>query len=154
MDETSASRLVRRLARGEFYRRTAILELPPEWLGREAEVAARLGIDRADLPARILGQLRPGQRYLGLDADRLISRELGSLVDNTISIGPVILVANVDLMVSSLRVAERARFWETLRQAYRPLGGLLLTLPVANERLIPPPERERWIVEERLARWE
>lgn len=127
--------------------------MPANWLGHEREIAARLIIDFADLRERALDHLLPGQRYLRLDPGWLIGQLLGELVDNKAPNGGAILVANVDLMVSSFRADARMGFWEALRRAYRPLSGLLLIVPVASQRLISPAERELWAVEGRLARW-
>ena len=153
MPEISPFRVLELLTHGDIRYRTGILELAPAWLGREREIAARLGIDFADLRERVLRQIKPGQRQLRIDWQRLIDRELGGLVENSFPMRGCVLVSNLDLIVSSLRAAERERFWSTLREAYRHRWGLLLTLPSTNGRLISSAERELWIAANRLAAW-
>ncbi len=153
MPETSSSRVLELLLHGDIRYRTGILEIAPSWLGREPEIAARLGIDFADLRERILSEVQPEQQQLDIDWRRLIDHDLGGLVANVLPTGGCILVANVDLFVSSLRAADREKFWSALREAYRHRWALLLALPATNRRLISPAERERWVVADRLAAW-
>jgi hypothetical protein len=153
MPETSPSRVLELLLHSDIRYRTGILELAPTWLGRERDVAALLAVDFADLREKVLSEVQPDQRQLHIDWRRLIDRDLGGLVANALPRGGCILVANLDLFISSLRVADRAMFWRTLREAYRHRWALLLTLPSTNGRLISPAERDRWIVADRLAAW-
>jgi hypothetical protein len=153
MHELAPARVLELLLHGDIRYRTGILEIAPSWLGREPEIAARLGVDFADLRERVLREVQPDQQQLDINWRRLIDDDLGGLVANALPRGGCILVANLDLFVSSLRAADRERFWRALREAYRHRWALLLALPSTNRRLISPAERERWVVANRLAAW-
>ncbi len=154
MPESDAKRLVK-LLQGPYLRnRTAVLLLSQAWLGRESDLAARLGISYADHHALLLHSLVPGQRFLGIGWTDLIGGHLDGLVRGTLADGDCILVANIDIALSSLRSEDRHSFWGSLREHYRPACGLLLVLPERCQRLIPEDEYERWVSAERLARWD
>lgn len=154
MDETTAARVVR-LLKGQAHRhRTGVLLLPLPWLSREREIAARLGITYADERELVLQRLAPGQRYLGIGWEELITSYLDSHVRGVAPVGGCVLVANLDLLVCSLPSTDRDRFWSFVRASYRPSWGLLMALPEDTRRLMTDEERSLWAIAERLAVWE
>lgn len=154
MLDVPAMRLVTLLSRQALRNRTGILLLPPAWLGLEREVAARLGIGYADHRAWILSQIRPTQRKFGRNWMGLISTDLERLVGDARTDGGCVLIANLDILLCSLRAVDRQKFWRFLRERYLPTHGLLLALPKTSERLIGDDERTSWESAERLACWE
>ncbi len=154
MPESDAKHLVALLRGVSLRNRTGVLLLSPAWLGREADLAARLGISFEDHRGGILSRLSPGQRFLGIGWTDLISGYLDRLACGTSTDGGCTLVANVDVTLSSLRSIDRSRFWGTLREEYRPASSLLLTLPGQFQRLIPEDEYHLWASAQRLARWD
>jgi hypothetical protein len=153
MPNTPTARLVDQLQGDAYRNRTGILELPLTWLGREDELAARIGIGFSDIQASLLLNLSPDQRFLGADWRQLITRYFDPLTAGRPPNGGGIILANVDLLTSYLREGDREEFWRFLRQSYRPPWGLLLTLPAANQHLISSDERERWVATDRLVGW-
>lgn len=154
MSETSAEQLVESLRGASLHNRTCILLLPLPWLGREREIATRLEISYADEQERVLGQLDRGQKYLGMGWQDLIAKELTELACGVGPDGNCVLIANLDLLVSSFGAADRNLFWSFLRDSYRPTWGLLLALPDETRRLMTEGERSLWASTGRLAIWE
>ncbi len=154
MPEPDAKRLVALLQARYLRNRTGIMLLSQAWLGRESDLAARLGITYRDHRQLLLDSLAPGQRFLGIGWEDLVSTHLDSVARDAAVDGGCILVANIDVTLASLHVAERASFWSHLRELYKPACSLLLTLPNHYQRLIPEEEYQLWSSGERLASWD
>ncbi|GGO38479.1 hypothetical protein [Deinococcus humi] len=146
-----AETLVKLLSSGGQYVRTGILLLPSEWLGREGEVAARLGISHVNYAGWKAAQLPAPQSFLLLSADRL----LGELDELCLESHPhtTLLVSLLDLPLTRLHPAERSKFWQFFCGGFskRP-RALLLALPEAATLALPA-EAEGWQTEGRLAAW-
>jgi hypothetical protein len=154
MSDISAVQLVEFLRGASLHNRSGILLLPPSWLGREPEIAMRLGISYADERERVLQQLTPGQRYLGMGWEDFISKGLEGLASDARPDGDCVLVANADLLLSSFETADRRLFWSFLYERYRPTWGVLLALPGETRRLMMETERSDWTSAGRLSIWE
>lgn len=154
MSEESAVQLVEFLRGASLHNRIGILLLPPSWLGHEPEIATRLGISYADERGRVLDQLAPGQRYLGMGWKDFISKGLDGLARDARPDGDCVLVSNADLLLSSFETAHRSLFWSFVYESYRPTWGLLLALPGKTRRLMTERERFLWTSAGRLAIWE
>lgn len=150
----SAQCLVTRLGAIGLRHRSGLLCLPPHRLGREPEVAARLGVGYQDYRQWLLEQLAPGQRYLGFDWRQLIGHDLDGILSNAQPDRRCLLVSNFDLGVCALTAEDRQEFWTYLRESYRPAWGLLLALPHRSQRLIVDKELELWGADDRLAIWD
>jgi len=147
---TTPSELVASLQRPALRVRTGLWLLPNPLLGQEANEAARLGIQAADLRAELLGQISPGSRYLSLDSDRLLA--LLDALSQRRSLGDCLLVHNLDLLLSRLTHQQRADFWQFVFSGFthRP-SALLLTLPItAQETLLSNTWMDLWESGERL----
>jgi len=153
MRQISAIKLVDSLRGSTLRYRTGILLLPVPWLGREREVAARLGIAFQDERERVLRQMAPGQRFLGIGWQDVIAQHLEDLVRNGRPEGDCILIANLDLLVCSFSTEDRSHFWRNLREIVRPTWGLLLALPIETRRILTEEERLRWTSAGRVAIW-
>ena len=153
MPEISATTLVRSLKGQTLRYRTGILLLPTPWLGREREVAARLGISYEDERERVLRHLAPSQRFLGVGWQDVIAQYLEDLIHDGRPEGDCILVANLDLLVCSFSTEDRRHFWRNLREIARPAWGLLLALPFETRRILTEEERLLWTSAGRVAIW-
>lgn len=148
-----AQALVRRLTGGGLYVRTGLLLLPQPWLGREAEIAARLNLGLVNYPTWRAAHLRPGERRLRYTADRLIA-ELDAMCAEPQPVAHL-LVANLDLPVAALSGEERRKFWAFLQGAFakRP-RALLVSLPQSAGDLLPwDTELDQWKGQGRLTAW-
>ncbi len=153
MSDLSASQLVGCLSGRSLRNRTGILLVPLSWLGREPEIASRLGISFNDERERVLGQLTSSQRYFG-QTWKDLAEDLDSMIQNSRPDGRCILVANLDIVLSSLGTDDRSLLWSFLYENYKPSYGLLLTLPNEARRLIKEQELSTWTDTGRLAIWE
>jgi len=153
MPEVTAPQLVTILRGKSLRNRTAVLLLPPSWFGREREIATRLGISFKDERDMLLSNLAPGQRYLGQTWRDLIAQQMDDLDRGSRPDGDCVLVANVDILLSSFLAADRRHFWAFLREAYKPSWGLLLVLPNETRRVMTPAERSDWASDGRLGVW-
>ena len=133
---SEAQALVGRLSSGGMYVRTGILQLSEDWVGREAEVAVRLGAEYVSYQEWKVSQLQPMQSFLLLSAQRLID-ELDQLcVQYTMR--DTLLVSLLDLPLSQLPAAERTKFWQFMHGGFskRP-RALLLALPEQAAAALP-----------------
>ena len=144
--------LAARLSGGGMYTRSALLLLPFNWVGREDEVAVRLGMGHVNYQAWKLSRLPKSQTYLLYSADRLIA-ELDDLCAGSHHFG-TLLVSALDLPLSALAPDQRQTFWNFLFGAFskRP-RALLLALPVEAGDALPAHTAETWHAAERLAGW-
>jgi len=125
--------------------------MPMQTLGREKEMAVRLGVDASDARQPILDSLVKGQRYLGLD-DSVVLSAIDHIA-NTNMMTDCSLVYNLDLLLARLTVAERDTFWNQLLQGlpHRP-RSLLIGMPVDAQELAPQTNYlESWRRDQRLA---
>ena len=153
MSDLSVLQLIGYLTGRSLRNRTGILLVPLSWLGHEREIASRLGISFDDECERILSQLMPGQRYLGQTWIDL-AKDLDGMIQNSRLDGRCLLVANLDIVLSSLGTDDRSLFWSFLYESYKPSYGLLLTLPNEIRRLITEQELSTWTGTGRLAIWD
>lgn len=147
---TNPTDVIMRL-RGQRYRtRTALWLVPSRVWGHEPEEAARLGIHAADAREPILATLAPDQKWLGLDADRIIA-VLESIVA-TPSHTDCSLVYNFDLLIARLRHQARATLWETIYSRYPHRRPLLIAMPHGASALLPDERQlDLWRRDGRLA---
>ncbi len=127
--------------------------MPLSWLGRELEIASRLGISFGDEAKWLLGHLMPEQRFFSQNWEDLIAEDLKGMIGSSSLDGRCLLVSNFDIIISSLTAAERSLFWDFLHQIYRPPCGVLLTLPMKT-RLMSEKELSVWSNTGRLAIWQ
>lgn len=151
ISDLTASQLVGCLRGVSLKKRTGILVVPLPWLGRECEIATRLGISYEDERELVLNRLPPGQRFLGQSWKDVIAQDLDKLVCNSRLDGDCVLVANVDIIISSFLETDRNLFWKFLFDSYKPSKGVLLALPDNTQRLLT--DTERWTRAGRLANW-
>lgn len=131
-----------RLLRGPALRcRTGILLLPLADLGREPDLAARLGIGCVDYARALANALPPGAVFVPLSAETEESRLDALASDETGEAGggtDCLLVYNLDLALAKLDPAERARLWSNLQSRFpNRRRALLLALPDPATHLLP-----------------
>lgn len=152
MSDQSASQLLRSLQGMSLRNRTGILFLSISWLNREADIASRLGISFEDENIWVLDKLAPGQRYLGRTWEDLINKDLSDMIKNSKLDGRCLLVANFDVILGSLRLADRSLFWSFLHESFKPSCGILITLPMKTH-IMTENEQSAWNNSRRLAIW-
>lgn len=139
--------LVRRVRGRTLDCRTGILLLPPEQLGLEASLAARLNTDELDF-VRFKGEaLSPNDRFLRLDQEVLI-RDLERLCQGGSYLGKgdtdCFFVYNFDLALAALGRLERRTLWNFLRDRFRKRAkGLVFALPGGASELLPDELEQR-----------
>jgi hypothetical protein len=146
----SLGALVESLRSARLQHRTGVVLLPPQHLGREVDLAARLDIDAVDLRTWVLERLQPDQRWLDLTLHRLAWEYLRAIAAEPRP-GGCVLVANADLFLAGLHTEQRRECWRYLFGALRPERGLILVLPDGAEHLFPANERRVWDEADRLA---
>lgn len=153
VDRVSVAELVSCLREIGLQYRTGVVLLPPQRLGHEPVLAARLNIDAVDLHDWVLARLQPNQRWLDLTLHRLAWDYLRAIAAEPRP-GGCVLVANVDLFLAGLRIEQRRECWRYLRGTLRLERGLVLALPEGADHLLPLDERRAWEEHGRLAIWE
>lgn len=149
----AADALARRLVGGGLYVKTGLLLLPRRWLGREAEVAARLNLGHLDYQRWRVARLRPGERLLRLSAERLVA-ELDAICTERHE-AQHLLLSTLDLPVAALSGEERRKFWSFVQSAFskRP-RALLIAFPQDAEELLPwDADLQPWKDQGRLSTW-
>lgn len=151
--QIDAAAVVARLSGGGLYVRTALLLLPPAWLRREAELAARLNLGHVHYPTWKIDQLESNQSFLMFSTERLVI-ELSRICTES-HVHGTLLISGFDLPLSALAASERRKFWTSLHGAFvkRP-RALMLTFPVGAEQILPDEsDLTHWQSEGRLAHW-
>lgn len=130
--------------------KTGVLLVDADFLGRESDLAARIGADALDYGDLILRQLPPGARFAGLGSDR----EEGRLDDVAMrdAGADCVLVSSFDLALAHLSSDARGRLWANLFGHFsHRRRALVLGMPVGATALLPCcAQREPWIAEGRL----
>ncbi len=144
MSEHAARSLVALLKGPALRCRTGILLLPLDQLGREPDVAARLGVDAVDYAEILRRAVAPGSQFAGISAER--EEQLLSSLSDSPKHGPCLLVYNIDLALARMDTLERDRFWTNLFDNLpNRRRALLLTLPREARHLLPQGESlEAW----------
>lgn len=153
MSETEPASLVRLLQQPILRIRTGIVLLRFDGLGREPELAARLGVEAVDWREWKLDRLDSASNHLGLTGETIL-RDLREIIEDVNIAGNCLWVYNTDLALSALRYGERSRYWDFLFSTFKVPRGLLLSLPARASNLLPTEERVAWERDDRLARWE
>lgn len=140
------------LLRGPTLRvRTGLWLVPPACVGHEVQEAARLGLDANDARRPILDGVKEGQRFLGLDAQRVLA-VIDSL-SHEAQLTDCSLVYNLDLLLARLTLADRNHLWDLVFSAlpYRP-RALFIAMPAGATSLLPKEHQlGAWRQEGRLA---
>ncbi len=106
--------------------------MPHNYLGREAEIAVRLGIEAMDAREAYLKSLPEGALFSGLTRPsgyESLTRLLYDLTHTTHQ-RDCLLMHTLDLLLLGLEVNERQRFWsETLDGLPYPRTKLILAVP-------------------------
>ena len=132
--------------------RTGLLFLPLASVGDEPEIAARLGISHCDLLKKMLGSFAPDSRQLGLRREWFASQLL-SIARETSLNSSCVLLSNTDIMIAAFNYEDRLRFWRHLRENFRAPCGMLVSVPIDANNLLPSDERSRWILIDRASTW-
>lgn len=149
---SSADDVVRLLNGGGLYVRTALLLLPGSWLGREGDLAVKLGVTHVNYQRWKAQRIPPEQSFLLYSAERLVE-ELDALCREAHA-RSTLLVSVLDLPLSALPLTERRKFWHFIHAAFsKRARGLLLALPEVAVVVPDEIDLESWRESGRLARW-
>lgn len=134
------------------YTRTALLLVPQRTLGREGELAVRLGIGHVDYQCWKMTSLDPNQKYLMYSAERFLS-ELDELCTEH-NVYSTVLVSKMDLPLAAVSPDQRRAFWSFLLTTFnkRPRALLLALSHEAAELLLDDTTLSAWLRSGRLAR--
>jgi hypothetical protein len=150
MSFSAAAPLVDTLRQRVLRMRTGVLLLEAALLGKEAELAARLGIAAVDVCSWMLRRIEPQQRFLGIRWEMLIN-DLAAIAEDRALSGDCVLVYNMDVVLAAVLYDERLRFWNFLRSSFRPHRGIILALPQGAPHLFDSADRACWERDGRLA---
>lgn len=121
--------------------------MPRQYLGQEAEIAVRLGIEALDAREAYLNSLSEGARFSGLTRPsgyESLTRLLYDLTRTTHQ-RDCLLVHTLDLLLLGLEVDERQRFWsETLEGLPYPRTRLILAVPEKATEILAASLRRRY----------
>lgn len=148
---TTITELVSLLSSPRLRVRTGIWLYPMEMLGQEENEAVRLGVIAKDARVPLLASLPEGSRFLGLNARR-VQELLDQIVDDEKN-GSVLLVYNIDLLLSRLPLSERERVWQDVFNSLPHRSkGIILPIPERANHLLPQETvLDKWQKDGRLA---
>lgn len=136
--------------------RTGVLGLPQVMFGREAEIAAILGLELMDYRERIIAHAPIESQYVSVTLTGLVE-DLSSIA-NAKTGESCLLISEFDLAVMKLRSNERQILWTTLFSNFpHKTRALVLCVPNCNEgRFIFPDtiSNRMWRESERYADWQ
>ena len=150
-----AKTLVARLRTDELRCRTGILLIPEPFLGQEAVIAARLGIQHVDLAQWVVDRVPHGGKYLHLS----VGTVFGHLDDiaNDHSGMDCVLISNLDVAVMRLASIERTQLWCALLEDFpHRKKAILLAVPGHKDGIIVLQEeaiRSKWEQSDRITTW-
>jgi hypothetical protein len=147
---TTIEDVIQLMRHGGLRVRTAVWCLPPAQLSDLPNQAARLNLGWKDARQPLLDQLAPTQKFLGLDAAKLINILAEFCQDP--QQGDCLLVTNIDLLLARLRYHECVEVWRTLFNGFPHYPrALILVMPQQATTLLPSEKTiENWFREGRL----
>jgi hypothetical protein len=149
MRQNSAHDLVALLNSSELRIRTGVLEIPPNDLGMEKEMAIALETGYCNLGEWRLARIPSTRKTLDLGWERIVA-DLEEVFANPEIFGACVLVCGVDVLLAGTSFEHRKDFWNFTWGTFRPGRGLMLTLPSGATNLFPEELRREWEENERL----
>jgi hypothetical protein len=114
--------------------------IPSELIGKEDELAVRLGVDAIDIRDILKAELPKGTRFVGLwkpDGDQIVYQSLDT-ISQKIGRRECVLVYNLDLLLSGLSSKGRQNFWSWVFIGFpHRTRAILLTLNEDAVDLLP-----------------
>ena len=152
MAEVSPQSLADLLMRQELRIRTGIFELPLHALGMEGSLAVGLSVGHCDVCQWLAELTPPGTTRLGLRWEAIV-KDLEQILLNLSIPGNCIWVSGIDVLIAGIPHHDRSRFWQFMRDTFRPSRGLLLSVPEGATQLLSSDERIRWCEYGRFSKW-
>jgi hypothetical protein len=149
MSQNNAHSLVALLGRTELRIRTGVLEIPPNDLGLEREMAIALGTGYCNLCERRLARASDGRRTLDMGWERIVADIEDALTCRDI-LGSCLLVSGLDVLLAATDFENRKDFWNFMWGTFRGGRGLMLSLPTGATNLFPEVLRKTWEENDRL----
>ncbi len=124
------------LRRPTLRTRVGVWRMPPGHVGRELDVAARLGIEAIDVRDVILERLPAGTRFVRLTSEKVL--EALDAIASSSGKTDCALIFNVDLLLAGLKRDERQEVWRGLFDGmpYRS-RALVVAVPETATELLP-----------------
>lgn len=146
--EQTPQELVKLLTGPRLRCRTGILLLSRKMLGKEPDLAARLGVDAVDYRECLRSGLPTGTNYVNID-DHTEFKRVDALA-SAASGSPCILVYNADIAISKLEHSARELFWDALLQRMiKRRHAVVFAMPEMAGHLLP--RLDVWEQSERVA---
>lgn len=151
MSENNAHSLVELLSSTELRIRTGVLEIPPNDLGMEREIAIALGIGYCNLCERRLARVPVGRKTLDTGWEKIVS-DIEDAITHRDNLGSCFLVTGMDVLLAGTDFENRKNFWNFMWGTFRGGRGLMLCLPSRATNLFPEALRNTWEENDRLYR--
>lgn len=150
VDLAALLELVDYLRHGRARTRVGLWCAPPEAVGKETEIAVRLGAEPLDVSSYYLDHLPPGAKFARLSAAKVIET-LDSIASAT-GRCDCVLVFNLDLLLAGLTADTRQEVWGYLFNGLpNRLRPLIIMLPGSASELMPDEDQlGKWREEGRL----
>ena len=148
--------MVNMLRNRELRCRTALLMIPLSLMGKEAQIAAQLGIDHVDYRQYLLDHLPAGGEFLGLSANKIFG-DLDA-ISNAMSGMDCVLLSNLDLAVAGIPAIDRTSLLKErlFNQLCYRRRGLLIVMPDTGPdvgALLDQELKQYWMDHDRLVKW-
>ncbi len=149
MRQSNARSLAALLGSRELRIRTGVLEVPPNDLGLEREMAIALGTGYCNLCERRLARVPAGQRTLDMGWEKIVA-DIEDVLKCRDVLGSCLLVAGLDVLLAGTDFENRKDFWNFMWGTFRGGRGLMLSLPAGATNLFPEVLRKTWEENDRL----
>jgi hypothetical protein len=150
MAPTDPNTLFELLCRGASRTRVGLWRVPLSKIGKEAEIAVNLGAQAVDISRYYYEHLQKGAEVVHLSAPKVIST-LDSIA-SSIGSSNCVLIYNLDLLLSPLKVEELQQIWQDLFNRFpNRRRAIILIIPETAHHLLPSESLlEKWQNESRL----
>lgn len=136
--------------------RTGVLLMPSSALGAESEIAAALGVEFLDYGKRLLSMAAPESGFIHLTLDRLVC-DLDDIANDQAG-EACVLLANFDLAIAQLGIAETKTLWQNLLSDFpNKTRALVVCVPAHRDAHFAFPDstiRQLWQDSGRFAVWQ
>lgn len=150
MAQAEAADLVSFLRRRISRTNIGIWRIPLNWIGRESEIAFRLGIEALDASSYYRSKLDPRTEFARLSASSIF--EMLNSIASAVGSSDCVLVYNFDLLIAGVKEEERQQVWQDLYNRFpNRERAFMIAIPETAIRLLPPDHLlEKWQADSRI----
>lgn len=150
MAKTDPASLVNFLRSKTSRTRVGLWRSPLDQIGKEAEIAAHLGIEALDISKYYLSGLASGAEFARLSSAKVI--QTLDKVASSNGKKDCVLIYNLDLLLAGIKVDERQQVWQNLFNHFPNRPRAIIIFISENASLLLPTENllEKWQGESRL----